>query len=126
MVGVLQAAVSRQRRGGARLGIDSSLGGDSQQSLADTRDEFVSKRRLPKDRSLQPLLLPKCRIFLDAKAWQERGEAPITKRSFATAFYFCVGEGSEKNSEGRGNPVLLQQAWGRVQEQSQKSLLAGI
>ena len=36
--------------------------------------------------------------------------------SFAAAFYFCVGEGSEKNSEGRGNPVLLQQAWGRIQE----------
>ena len=30
--------------------------------------------------------------------------------------FVYIGESSEKNSEGRGNPVLLQQAWGRIQE----------
>ena len=60
MVGVLKAAVRHQTRAGAELATDSSLGGDGQQSVADTGDKLISKRSLPKDRTLQPLLLSKC------------------------------------------------------------------
>ena len=79
MVRLLEAAVSHQTRASAEPWTDSSVGGDGQQSVADTGDKLVSKWRLPQDCSLQPLLLSKCWIFLDSKDWQERGVESIPK-----------------------------------------------